>query len=1252
MDVQTAPIDIKPTIHSLNGFKDAPLTVPNGQPRLTDGLPPNGIAHEMGNDVKHLQDDAEWPSLQDLEKELPQIYDGQVSVAHVMHQLVHDLYSQLTNIAETLGRASDTVKKARLQQWLSLAHKQASKVYVLAKWSRNAEDIQKAMNIAAFLRTQGEQIIWATKALHSVQDEAHRLRVRNPDLLTALDVLTTGTYTRLASIHQETFVKKKPLSNKEVAQVFSQVEDVMRMRLLCRDVIPVEMRRWRIEDGRTFFTVPQQFEASMIMTGAQKDDVWAFVHVEFLFGVPEGERKGSREFPRRPPKVFTDDLSFQIRDIIMSPPLPVLNYPIPDAPLASAVVDAPLVRVYNFLQLLSLTYQLEILIYQATQLLDCGWKETLKVRVSANRRSLTVQYWVREPPQVSRNPQIPMPKPVPLSGGEVTISIVSSTDPIDPQPQGPFPPFGYPTAMTSATSSSAQATRKRSNFRTPVDQFKAEMENRLKLKGAKASDEVEHYKFEVRWKPQQGALGVVINLLALDHEGLEIDSNCLDFEDLLRKILRRHANAIMARHVETVEGIITSEGLRLFPHPGDVVFMQRGEDMVLRVQLAGDQHMMVAMDIQHGRYVIYESGDLGAVVRGGRWRICQLRVNLDPACVLEMCSRIRGTAVIEMLETRANLLGLTTFRHRYLISTSLAQLGQNTGILFIQLAKFPQHYAVILLAEVGLRFALIEVHEMMSEYGTGTGEYSITDIAWVQAERFLGLVTPDNQPVLRAQPSHDGTADVLMGDKQKEDLDVGIRPTGPIQYDPLDMSIQQIRDLHAYCRARVAHLLIESQLKARNIPCVQVHPCRSNHSRPLQATSSTNQRGGVEKRAPLRSPLEPHLPILSVRATDMLAGASAAEAAMPNIRIEPTEWWSLDNECMVHTSVQLKYVQPLEGAKGNASTNDGKLIRPSENISYDTKTSVITFLSKRVGDCVDEFLKEWARVSKVVIIARQISLMPDRKGWKDVRILSFDLQTVEFAYYQDYSLSITSVEGLYRLSFSRVPSAVIQSLSRTNTIDAMDISQEDTERPIVRNAHEDSSRFAQDLLKDDRLGSSVFELVGFLRLTIGIVEMLDTLVFENGETTSAPSTTPTKRVNPRFDIVVKAAGWWRLRYSQGKLFGPPEESKVYAMDVRLVNGRILIVDGSVDLRNGKLGSTAPSSEATSAAPARERHGLSALLPVPKMEEHVTAVLNDVKALGVPSDGVLPVSYGHAIICGCIGAPELIKRLHEKLLSSL
>ena len=52
--------------------------------------------------------------------------------------------------------------------------------------------------------------------------------------------------------------------------------------------------------------------------------------------------------------------------------------------------------------------------------------------------------------------------------------------------------------------------------------------------------------------------------------------------------------------------------------------------------------------------------------------------------------------------------------------------------------------------------------------------------------------------------------------------------------------------------------------------------------------------------------------------------------------------------------------------------------------------------------------------------------MSRKKRWSDVRLLSFDLQTVEFAYAADYTLSITCTDqlspigGTYDLQFSRI----------------------------------------------------------------------------------------------------------------------------------------------------------------------------------------------------------------------------------------
>ena len=132
----------------------------------------------------------------------------------------------------------------------------------------------------------------------------------------------------------------------------------------------------------------------------------------------------------------------------------------------------------------------------------------------------------------------------------------------------------------------------------------------------------------------------------------------------------------------------------------------------------------------------------------------------------------------------------------------------------------------------------------------------------------------------------------------------------------------------------------------------------------------------------------------------------------------------------VVTCVKLKYVQQPMGKRAGAN-----IIRPSKRIIYDTTEAVVSFLSEDVDTCVAEFLEEWARVSKMVVIAREggfllfliffdrrqlpmadffwgvdvVGQMAKDKKWNGVRLLSFDLQTVEFAY--------AEVGYLYNLPF-------------------------------------------------------------------------------------------------------------------------------------------------------------------------------------------------------------------------------------------
>ena len=134
--------------------------------------------------------------------------------------------------------------------------------------------------------------------------------------------------------------------------------------------------------------------------------------------------------------------------------------------------------------------------------------------------------------------------------------------------------------------------------------------------------------------------------------------------------------------------------------------------------------------------------------------------------------------------------------------------------------------------------------------------------------------------------------------------------------------------------------------------------------------------------------------------------------------------------------MKLKYVQQPVGKRAGTST----VIRPSKRIIYDTREAIVSFLSENVDTCVDEFLEEWAKVSKMVVIAREVAQMSKGKTWQDVQLLSFDLQTVEFTYAKvnffcknDFGMAVLTWElGLCRVNqLHRSITTIKQQLVRT-----------------------------------------------------------------------------------------------------------------------------------------------------------------------------------------------------------------------------
>ncbi len=116
---------------------------------------------------------------------------------------------------------------------------------------------------------------------------------------------------------------------------------------------------------------------------------------------------------------------------------------------------------------------------QAERLRSLGWAEYLTVEMTNKRQSMVVHYWVRKPPSTQRRRAGQSQKPLPPLGGKIVISIVHVKE---------------------------QTGRKA--MRSPRARVLAELQARSKLETSRPSDEVEHMRFDVRWEPEQGALGV------------------------------------------------------------------------------------------------------------------------------------------------------------------------------------------------------------------------------------------------------------------------------------------------------------------------------------------------------------------------------------------------------------------------------------------------------------------------------------------------------------------------------------------------------------------------------------------------------------------------------------------------------------------------------------------------------------------------------------------------------------------------
>ncbi|KAF9244370.1 hypothetical protein LCP9604111_7323 [Penicillium roqueforti] len=266
--------------------------------------------------------------------------------------------SMPTNGKPAGNQSSENVhKKSRLLDFAHAKRAEFIKLLVLSQWSRQAADVSRLIDIQGFIRTRHQSYDAALQYVGEVKRDLVRAQVANPDLKTAVEVLSKG---RVASLPDLGYKPPTPLTARATLKKLLKLNRIISVRLALHDSVPPPLRKYRVHDGRVTFTISGEFELDLSVAEESKESQFFFVDIRFLFSPSSPIPKG---------RIF-NELDGKINDLLR---------------------DDGLMGCFQFLHGLVLTNKINILFKQAVDLSRGLWADALRIELL--HRTLVVQYW-------------------------------------------------------------------------------------------------------------------------------------------------------------------------------------------------------------------------------------------------------------------------------------------------------------------------------------------------------------------------------------------------------------------------------------------------------------------------------------------------------------------------------------------------------------------------------------------------------------------------------------------------------------------------------------------------------------------------------------------------------------------------------------------------------------------------------------------------------------------------------------------
>lgn len=116
-------------------------------------------------------------------------------------QVPHEPSSALANGKTPGNQSSENVhKKLRILDFAYAKRAEFIKLLVLSQWSRQAAEVSRLIDIQNFIRTRHQAYISAVQYVGEMKRDLVRAQVANPDLKTALEILSRGRVRSLPDV--------------------------------------------------------------------------------------------------------------------------------------------------------------------------------------------------------------------------------------------------------------------------------------------------------------------------------------------------------------------------------------------------------------------------------------------------------------------------------------------------------------------------------------------------------------------------------------------------------------------------------------------------------------------------------------------------------------------------------------------------------------------------------------------------------------------------------------------------------------------------------------------------------------------------------------------------------------------------------------------------------------------------------------------------------------------------------------------